>query len=326
MPQSRRWTMDQRDTSYGASRPATIGVSHPITVLVVDDEEPVLAHARQLLESLRLTVCTARSTAEALQVVASGTIDLALVDWRLKARDDGLALGRLLCRDHGVPFVLFSGYLDTDATGSAYKLGAADVVDKPLRKARLATAVELALRRRPRSAASHDVPLVVPCGSDSVSERWAHLVLEACRALKDPSTEPAAAKAAGVSAGVFRETCRACGVGARQTRDLIRFMRAISRSQENATPLRIHLAIADPRTRARLFERAGLAVDSRSFDLHGFIMNQRFIPLATPCLQALAHQAANDPLFFAEFRQLDGKTPAEPGDRRGYRRLDRGDR
>ena len=187
----------QQNTSYDSSPPAATQALRQATVLVVDDEEPVLTNARQLLEALRVTVCTARSTAEALQVIGSVRIDLALVDWRLTAPDDGLALGQLLSREFGIPFVLISGYLDTDATGNAYKLGAADVVDKPLRPERLLAAVNVGLRHQPRVPAHQTFPVAAESGIDSNAERWAHLVLEACRP-KDENTEPAAARAAGV--------------------------------------------------------------------------------------------------------------------------------
>lgn len=233
----------QQNTTYDSSPPAATQALRQATVLVVDDEEPVLTNARQLLEALRVTVCTARSTAEALQVIGSVRIDLALVDWRLTAPDDGLALGQLLSREFGIPFVLISGYLDTDATGNAYKLGAADVVDKPLRPERLLAAVNVGLRHQPRVPAHQTFPVAAESGIDSNAERWAHLVLEACRAQKDQNTEPAAARAAGVSTSAFREACWACEVGPRETRDFIRFMRALSRSRENASPLRYHLGI-----------------------------------------------------------------------------------
>ncbi len=203
----------QQNTTYDSSPPAATQALRQATVLVVDDEEPVLTNARQLLEALRVTVCTARSTAEALQVIGSVRIDLALVDWRLTAPDDGLALGQLLSREFGIPFVLISGYLDTDATGNAYKLGAADVVDKPLRPERLLAAVNVGLRHQPRVPAHQTFPVAAESGIDSNAERWAHLVLEACRAQKDQNTEPAAARAAGVSTSAFREACWACEVG-----------------------------------------------------------------------------------------------------------------
>jgi DNA-binding response OmpR family regulator len=277
----------------------------PVTVLVVDDDEAVLSMARQLLETFRISVLTARSTAEALQVVASGRVDLALIDWRLTGHDDGIALGRSLRRDHRIPFIVFSGYLSTEVTGNAYKQGAADVIDKPLRPGRLLAAVDLALSRRrhvPENPVDQDS---VQYGTDSVSRTWATLVLKACRAAKDPRTESAVASSVGLSLSVFRRICSdGCEVGALETRDLVRFLRALSRAQEVGSTLRSHLAPMDRRTREKLFERAGLPVNSRFVPLRNFLLNQHFIPANKECLRELAHLAANDPLFFIEPDEL----------------------
>jgi FixJ family two-component response regulator len=280
------------------------------TVLVVDDEESVLSDTRQLLEAFRMTVVTAQSTAEALRIVALVKADVALIDWRLKDHEDGIALGRMLWREAGIPFVLFSGYLHTQATTVAMHQGAADVVDKPVRPGRLVEALHLALGRR--AANGHHEPATIGPrdGSDSVSDRWARLVLTACRAAKDPKTEPLVAQAGCVSTSVFRDICHACDVGARDTRDLARFLRAQCRSKEDGSQLRSHLAIYDRRTRARLFERAGLSVGCRFVPLRTFLLNQAFVPATKKCLRELGHLAANDPLFFVEFAHGDRDAPA----------------
>jgi hypothetical protein len=114
------------------------------------------------------------------------------------------------------------------------------------------------------------------------------------------------AKAGGVSTSVYRKTCRACDVRARHLRDLIRFLRALSRSKEDGSLLRSHLA-GDPETLVSLFDRAGLPLDSRFVPLPTFIRNQKFIPPTNRCLRELAHMAANDSLFFADFRSDEQK-------------------
>lgn len=278
-------------------------------VLVVDDDEAVLTNACSLLESMAFKVSTARNATETVRVISEIKIDLALIDWRLEAtQEDGMALGRMLWRDFGIPFVIFSGYLSTDATGIAYRNGAIDVLDKPLRPERILAAVN-----RPRqepNTLDDRLTRSVSCGADSVADRWAQFVLAACKSAKDPRTEQSAARAAGVSTSVYRKVCYACDVLPRDTRDFSRFLRALSRSKEDRSPLRYHLAFGDPRTLASLFERAGLPIDSRFFALQSFILSQKFIPLERKCLQLLSHRAANDRLFYAESLQQSNFRPA----------------
>lgn len=277
----------------------------PLTALVVDDEEVVLAQLRHMLEPFGVTVLPATSTAEAFRVLNSARADVAFVDWRLGGHDDGLALGRALRRDHGIPFVLFSSFLNTDATGHAYRGGAADVVDKPLRTGRLLAAIEFALARGARSIRRPDSDAGSEAGWDSVTHRWAALVLRACHAQKDPRTEAAVARAAGVSTSGFCKTCDGCSVSPRATRDLVRFLRALSRAKEDNSMVRSHLEVTDPRTRQELFARAGLPLDAGFVPLRSFMLNQKFVRCSHECLRELAHRAVHDPLFFVDFESED---------------------
>ena len=278
-----------------------------VSVLVVEDDASVLATVSQWLQSVKMTPLTADSTAEALRLVSATRVDVALLDWRLKGHDDGLALGCALAREHGIPFVLFSGYLTTDVTVQALRLGAADVVDKPIRPGRLLAAIEFALHRGPSVSAGAGPPPIDPIQPDagSVSRRWAAMVLQACRAPKDPRTESAVARAAGMSVSGYRELCRLCTVGARDSRDLVRFVRAVARAKEDGSTLLSHLTIADLRTRDRLFRRAGVSTECGFITLRSLLLGQQFIATTKPCLHKLSHLLANDPLFFFEFDSVD---------------------
>ena len=79
--------------------------------LIVDDSEPFLASARRLLESQGVEIVgTATSGAEALDLAAELSPDLALVDVEL-GDEDGLAVaGELLTRSPEMRVVLISTY------------------------------------------------------------------------------------------------------------------------------------------------------------------------------------------------------------------------
>jgi FixJ family two-component response regulator len=278
----------------------SVGRQLGVTVLVMDDDSAVLRDVCALLATFRMAAVTSKSTVEAVRIVGLAKIDVALIDWRPGGQDDGIALGQSLRRNQGIPFVVFSGFLNTEVTGNAYKQGAADVIDKPVRPSRLLAALRLALGHR-ASATSRAVQLrSTHRGAHSISERWARVALRACSADKDPSTEAAVADAAGVSTSVYRRDCSECGADAFAARDLIRLLRANSLAQQDGSTLRSHLCTSDPRTAKRLFERAGLPMDSKFIPLRQFFLLQSLVPSASECLRALAHLAANDHLFFVE--------------------------
>jgi two-component system, NarL family, nitrate/nitrite response regulator NarL len=82
-----------------------------LRTLLVDDSETFLASARRLLESQDLEiVATATSGAEALELVAALSPDLALVDVEL-GEEDGVALaGELRTRSPETRVVVISTY------------------------------------------------------------------------------------------------------------------------------------------------------------------------------------------------------------------------
>jgi CheY-like chemotaxis protein len=272
-----------------------------VTVLVVDDKEADLKKASVVLETLGMSALAASSSAEALQLVGSRRIDVALIDWRLRDQNDGMALGGALWRQYHIPFVLFSAYLDPRATNRAHLLGAAYVIEKPLGASTLQAALQIALRRRSNAAGADGIlPITIAYGSNSASQRWTEIVLTALRADKDPSTEAAMAEANIIITSVYRRACEASDVNANDTTDLARFLRAEARSIEDGSTLRSHMGIRHSETRAKLFEKAGLPTDSRFVPLRQFLLNQKFISTDKECFRELAHQLANHPLFFVE--------------------------
>lgn len=287
---------EQRLSIPSGPRNPTDATHRQITILAVDHEDAVLDSIRGLLSTLSLRSVTAKSTAEALGVARTVTVDVALIDWRLMNNDDGIALGRTLRQQYRMPFVLFGEDLTTDITGHAYRAGAIDVIDTPLQPERVLAAINLALGRVAR-AIDNMPSLPMARASNSASSRWAQIILQACRAQEDPNTESAMAAASSISPSVFRKICSACGVSARDTRDLTRLLRAHALARTDGSALRSHLTPMDPRTRARLFGRAGVPADARVVPLRQFLLGQTFVPSSVECVRELERLAAADPLF-----------------------------
>jgi FixJ family two-component response regulator len=274
------------------------------TVLVLDDDPHLLAKLRPVLLQHRFDVVCAQTIKAATAAAASGAIAVALIDYRLRGRASGLEFGAGILREHRIPFVMISGYLTTELTVLAMRSGASDVVDKPFDANRLVESLRVAMSpiAVPRvDTAESAVHLANASASDeSITARWASLVLSACEAKGDPKTVKLFARAARVSTPVFRSVCSLCSVKAHDACNLGRFLRAIARARRDRSTLLSHLAIGDRRTAMRLFQTAGIALTARSVPLQDFVRSQDFIATSRECLHELVHRAANSSLFASD--------------------------
>ncbi|MGH2454179.1 MAG: LytR/AlgR family response regulator transcription factor [bacterium] len=109
-----------------------------VRTLVVDDDPPARRRLSFLLAELGASVAgTAGTAAEAFRLLDRGPVDAAFLDVRLP-EIDGLALGDRLRRS-GVPVVFVTGF--PDYALSAFELGAADYLLKPVSRDRLGRAL-----------------------------------------------------------------------------------------------------------------------------------------------------------------------------------------
>ena len=127
-------------------------MSELLRILVVDDEAPARARLRDLLADLAAAVpnviaAEAADGIAALELVADGSVDLALVDIRMP-RMDGIELAQHLARLSHPPAVIFVTAYDQYAV-KAFELAAVDYLLKPVKAARLADALQKARRIAP---------------------------------------------------------------------------------------------------------------------------------------------------------------------------------
>jgi DNA-binding NtrC family response regulator len=101
-------------------------------ILVVDDEPAMRAGMARVLAAQGYQVLTAASGTEALGMMASRPVNLAILD--LKMPDmDGVQLLKTIGRDHpGTGVIMVTGYPDVEAAVACIKLGALDYLAKPL--------------------------------------------------------------------------------------------------------------------------------------------------------------------------------------------------
>jgi hypothetical protein len=202
----------------------------------------------------------------------------------------GLDVVRALRRERlSCPFTLVSGFLTTRTTVEALRLGAADVLEKPIEvddigaiAARMCADV---------AAAGSTQPSGLVAGS--AVGRLASFVFAAVDGTTDPTTLGVWAHVAGVSYSSLRELCRIADVDARDLRDLTRMFRAVTCARRFGCPPTAFLDVRDERTLRRLLDRAGIhraaaaQTAPKLSESAAFLRGQRFVDVSHPIVRAL---------------------------------------
>ena len=137
-------------------------------VLIADDDTVVRDVVRRYLERDGLEVSIAHDGTEALRLLGSQRIDVAVLDVMMPG-PDGLTLCRSLRQrgdNHSIPVILLTALGEEDDRIAGLEAGADDYLTKPFSPRELALRVRSVLRRSHRRAA---LPLDVTVGDLSVS-------------------------------------------------------------------------------------------------------------------------------------------------------------
>lgn len=193
-----------------------------MTVLVVDDEEPIRHALRRFLGQEKYTVLTAGTAAEALGLVQRQAVGCILLDIRLPDMDGLELLPRLLAAEPQPVVIVLSAVNDAMSAKTAIQQGALDYLVKPVDLVDLLQAVQRAIRRRDSRLEAARLAAVL---RDEVEARTAELQQEreSLRALsvatlqalvnaleaKDPHLQGHSARVAELAARV----ASACGLG-----------------------------------------------------------------------------------------------------------------
>ena len=137
-------------------------------VLIADDDAVVRDIVRRYLERDGLEVRLAGDGNEALRVLSTERIDVAILDVMMPG-PDGLSLCRTLRQggDYTVPIILLTALSEEDDRIAGLEAGADDYLTKPFSPRELVLRVRSVLRRAPTPAST--VPLEITIGELSVS-------------------------------------------------------------------------------------------------------------------------------------------------------------
>jgi DNA-binding response OmpR family regulator/nucleotide-binding universal stress UspA family protein len=111
-------------------------------VLIVDDEKNVRLTLTQALEDLGLTADSVADGHDALQCLATVDYDLVLLDLRMPETSGIDVLEQMHSTSINVPVIVLTAHGTMDDVVDATRLGAADVVQKPLSVGQLRALVE----------------------------------------------------------------------------------------------------------------------------------------------------------------------------------------
>ncbi|WPX97929.1 sigma-54-dependent transcriptional regulator [Candidatus Fokinia crypta] len=117
------------------------------SILVADDDYDIRELISGILESAGYKVLKCATSTEALDIVRSGIVKLALLDiWMESDEEDGIiALKRIKKMVPLVPVIMISGHASPEISALAMKFGAYDFLEKPFRRERLLLAVKRAI-------------------------------------------------------------------------------------------------------------------------------------------------------------------------------------
>lgn len=119
-------------------------MSKKMNILVVDDEAAIRQSLLEILEEEGYDVLTAES-AETARTFLNGNIDLVLLDIKL-GEDNGIDLLREIKQQRpSLPVIMISGHGTVALTAEAFKLGAHEFMEKPLRLIQVRACVRNAL-------------------------------------------------------------------------------------------------------------------------------------------------------------------------------------
>jgi len=115
------------------------------TVYIVDDQPAVRDGLSEMLSVLGYSVEAFGSAQEFLHAVDPGRLGCIVADVRMPGMD-GIELVTELSRQSiRLPIVLISGHADVPMAVSAIKMGAADLIEKPINDAQLVAAINRGL-------------------------------------------------------------------------------------------------------------------------------------------------------------------------------------
>jgi len=224
---------------------------------------------------------------EGIELAKLVNFDVIVIDLRLTDMS-GTEVISALCDLCSARLVLMSAFLTVQTAVDAMRLGACDVLEKPLDIERLLAAVragahevDVRLLTASRERPSYERVTSAP---RSVVERWVGYVIKVCDATAvdtggDFRTLEEWARRVGVSYSTLCETSCLLGIRPLDARDFARVLKALRAAIAHRCAPDVLLNVSGRRVVRTLSLKAGvdLEIKATNMSLQEFLVNQRFI-------------------------------------------------
>ena len=122
-------------------------VADDIKILVVDDEETVRILVQRVLQGAGYDAVTASNGEEALSIIASGGIDMALLDIKMPGLSGIDVLSKISADWPDLCVIMVTAISDVQTAVKAMQLGAYDYISKPFDQTEMLHKIRLAVER-----------------------------------------------------------------------------------------------------------------------------------------------------------------------------------
>ncbi|MCK5058193.1 MAG: sigma-54-dependent Fis family transcriptional regulator [Candidatus Aminicenantes bacterium] len=117
------------------------------TILLVDDEEKLLAKLAAIVENHDYAVLTTTDGNEVIPMMENFPVDAVILDLVMPSLDGMTVLQRILDKNSSVPVIMLSGHGTISKAIKAIRLGAFDFLEKPVESERILITLENALKK-----------------------------------------------------------------------------------------------------------------------------------------------------------------------------------
>lgn len=150
-----------------------------VNVLVIDDDEAMLAMLASMLKGLRLNPITAVDGADGLDKVKTRKVDLIITDLMMPNMDGFEFIKRIRQINANIPVAVISGHGDVNNVVSALSHGAYNFITKPFTVKEIENVIMRGLRLREFSLGTHRLQEGIKNITEIVVPNYSHLLASA---------------------------------------------------------------------------------------------------------------------------------------------------